>query len=149
MFESLDTYYEVGISIKECKIEENDAKVSLNIRYDDYMSQSGDGSSHLAQDFGCSVELDKIIATQKAFIDSYQKMLDRYRAELEEKQKFLDNYKKQLEVRIKEGLTRAKESMELSETEIRKEMKNYKIRSFTPKYDWDVNSVRRALFTED
>lgn len=149
MFESLDTYYEVGISIKECKIEENDAKVSLNIRYDDYMSQSGDGSSHLAQDFGCSVELDKIIATQKAFIDSYQKMLDRYRAELEEKQKFLDNYKKQLEIRIKEGLTRAKESMELSETEIRKEMKNYKIRSFTPKYDWDVNSVRRALFTED
>ena len=149
MFKSLDTYYEADISIKECKIEKNDAKVSLNIEYDDYMSQYGDGSSHLAQDFGCSVELDKIIATQKAFVDSYQKMLDRYRAELEEKQKFLDNYKKQLEIRIKEGLTRAKESMELSETEIRKEMKNYKIRSFTPKYDWDVNSVRRALFTED
>ena len=149
MFKSLDTYYEADISIKKCKVEENDAKVSLRIEYDDYEDAYGDGSSHLAQDFGCSVELDKIIATQKAFVDGYQKMLDRYRAELEEKQKFLDNYKKQLEVRIKEGLTRAKESMELSETEIRKEMKNYKIRSFTPKYDWDVKSVKQALFTED
>ena len=149
MFYNLDTAYEADISIEECKVKENDVKVSLKIRYDDYESVDGDGSSHLAQDFGCSVELDKIIATQKAFVDGYQKMLDRYRTELEEKQKFLDDYKKQLEIKIKDGLTRAKESMELSETEIRKEMKNYKIRSFTPKYDWDVNSVRRALFTED
>lgn len=149
MFYNLDTAYEADISIKECKVEEKDTKVSLRIRYDDNKSEYGDGSSHLAQDFGCSVELDKIIATQKAFVDGYQKMLDRYKAELEEKQKFLDDYKKQLEIKIKDGLTRAKESMELSETEIRKEMKNYKIRSFTPKYDWDIKSVRRALFTED